>query len=205
MRKRLCLRGRRARNRLCRAVGPQGSVWTPLSGIGFGWCCVEPEVTAGNPHVPLRTWDTQRAGTDLPHLTAASAPPHAAAAGTSPLRMRTQRRGGATRFKLCGRAAPLVLRMCGLSAGARNGGRRLELELVPRPGARRLLPQVPPHPHVVRISPGMGSSGTDSQLSECCRLFPWGGWGGVVGAVLFSLRALVPELLWCRLFVLLHV
>lgn len=203
MRKRLCLRGRRARNRLCRAVGPQGSVWTPLSGIGFGWCCVEPEVTAGNPHVPLRTWDTQRAGTDLPHLTAASAPPHAAAAGTSPLRMRTQRRGGATRFKLCGRAAPLVLRMCRLSAGARNGGRRLEL--VPRSGARRLLPQVPPHPHVVRISPGMGSSGTDSQLSECCRLFPWGGWGGVVGAVLVSLRALVPELLWCRLFVLLHV
>lgn len=160
MRKRLCLRGRRARNRLCRAVGPQGSVWTPLSGIGFGWCCVEPEVTAGNPHVPLRTWDTQRAGTDLPHLTAASAPPHAAAAGTSPLRMRTQRRGGATRFKPCGRAAPLVLRMRGLSAGARNGGRRLEL--VPRPGARRLLPQVPPHPHVVRICPGMGSSGTDS-------------------------------------------
>lgn len=78
MRKRLCLRGRRARNRLCRAVGPQGSVWTPLSGIGFGWCCVEPEVTAGNPHVPLRTWNTQRASTpnptDLPHLIAAS--PH---------------------------------------------------------------------------------------------------------------------------------
>ena len=132
MRKRLCLRGQQERNRRRRAVGPQGSVWTPLSGVGFGWCCVEPEVTAGNPHVPLRTWDTQRAGTDLPHLTAASA-------------------------------------------------------------------------HVVRICPGMGSSGTDSQLPECCRLFPWGGWGGVVGVALVSLRALVPELLWCRLFVLLHV